>query len=376
MQFNFNKKTENFLKLILKNALNQKIRVFFVGGAVRDNLLGFEIKDVDIIILGNALEFCSKIPELKVKSVHQEFYTVKVDYEGEIFDIASTRVEEYPYSGCLPVVTKIGVQIDKDVIRRDFTVNSMYCELDLIENKITYKLIDLVNGVEDIKNKQLKVLHEKSYIDDPTRIIRGLGFKYRFDFDFSIKDKSLIENYLKNPDRTNMSFSRVGEVFKKVFCLNCAIDLFSEVIEKKYYRILSDNISSVDLHRVKKIISDFSLDKLQIAEFLFAIIEDKTVETVKTDSLLQLLKIFSKYKRENLAYYFYKTDDANVLEYLKASKISLNISGDDLIALGYKKGKLFSEILNALLLQKLKYPLKFPDKEAEEAFILSTFPLN
>ena len=58
---------------------------------------------------------------------------------------------------------------------------------------------------DDINKKVLKVLHDKSYIDDPTRIIRGLGFKYRFNFDFSSHDKKLIKEYLKNINYKNAS---------------------------------------------------------------------------------------------------------------------------------------------------------------------------
>ena len=375
MQFNFDDKTENFLKLILKNALKHNIRVFFVGGAVRDNLLGIENNDIDILIEGNAVELCANISELKIKSVHKEFYTVKVLYDGLIFDVASTRVESYPHSGCLPVVKKVGVPIIEDVKRRDFTINSLYCELKLVSDNIEYILIDLVEGVNDLNKKVLRVLHANSYIDDPTRILRGVGFKYRFNVNFSDNDKILIDNYLKNIVRENMSISRIECVFKKIFALESGYDIFVEIIEKKYYKILFDYELSFDYFRIKNIIYNLKLNKKQISEFLFLLIKNACQEKPKFNSLTELIKYFSKFNNSKLAYYLYKTQDMNnVCKFLKAKDVHIFLNGNDLIELGYKKGKIFSEIFNTLIEKKLENPSKFLSKEDERKFILENFP--
>ena len=376
MQFNFDYKTENFLKIVLKNALNQKIRVFFAGGVVRDNLLGIKTKDIDLIILGNAIEFCSRIPELEIKSIHKDFYTVKVLYQGLEFDVASTRTEKYPFSGCLPVVDSVGVDLFDDVKRRDFTINSLYCELKLVNDRITYSLIDLVDGVSDLNNKILRVLHSNSYIDDPTRILRGVGFKYRLNVDFSCADNFLINDYLNHVDRLNMSISRVESVFKKIFISSSYIDVFCEVIEKEYYRILFDDELKFDINKINSIISDLSLNNIQISEFLFMVLQNTCIQKLNDLSIIEKMKIFSKYKKEYLAYYLYKTFDNDVLDYLKISKINFFITGDNLIELGYKKGKLFSEIFNKLLIEKFNNPSKYNNINDEREFILKTFPLD
>ena len=233
MNFQFDKKTNNFIKIILKNALSQQIRVFFVGGIVRDKLLNMPTLDIDLLILGNAIEFSKTLPkEIKIKSFHEDFCTVKLQYEDIEIDIASSRVESYPFSGCLPVVEEIGVKLEKDVLRRDFAINSLYCELGLFEDKISYKLIDLVHGLDDIKEKKLRVLHNNSYIDDPTRIIRGLGFKYRFGFDFSCYDKELIEKYFQNVTYSNMSIDRNKKVIKQVLNSSFQQEIFKELVEQ------------------------------------------------------------------------------------------------------------------------------------------------
>ena len=158
MKLNFDNEIENLLKLITKNAQEQNLRVFFVGGVVRDYFLNLENKDLDLILEGNAIDFSSKLPpEIKIKSIHKDFATVKLQYKNSQIDLASTRVEKYPFYSCLPSVVRVGVDIKKDVARRDFTANSLYLELSIKNNEICYKLIDLVDGVNDI-NKKIGVI--------------------------------------------------------------------------------------------------------------------------------------------------------------------------------------------------------------------------
>ena len=137
MNFKFSEKINNFLKIILKNALSQNIRVFFVGGIVRDNILNIPTFDIDLLITDNAIEFAKKLPqEVKINSIHKDFCTAKIQYDNIEIDIASSRSENYPHSGCLPVLNEIGIPIEKDVLRRDFSINSIYCELTLENNNI------------------------------------------------------------------------------------------------------------------------------------------------------------------------------------------------------------------------------------------------
>ena len=375
MNFQFDKKTNNFIKIILKNALSQQIRVFFVGGIVRDKLLNMPTLDIDLLILGNAIEFSKTLPkEIKIKSFHEDFCTVKLQYEDIEIDIASSRVESYPFSGCLPVVEEIGVKLEKDVLRRDFAINSLYCELGLFEDKISYKLIDLVHGLDDIKEKKLRVLHNNSYIDDPTRIIRGLGFKYRFGFDFSCYDKELIEKYFQNVAYSNMSIDRNKKIIKQVLNSSFQQEIFKELVEKKYYKIINDKEISVNFELISKIFDDFCLDMMIMSELYLKILLDEQVLPIKTDDFLNIYKTFSKMSELDLAYYFYKTQDLNVLKFLEIKDIKLIANGDDLIKLGYIQGQQIGLILNSLLKDKLENPEKFESKADEIEWILKKFP--
>ena len=181
-------------------------KLFFIGGVVRDELLGRESFDIDITCVGNAIEYCSKFGE--VVQVNPDFGTVRVKLSplirpsgtfsriGEkdmiIVDFASTRSESYPRKGHLPVVDKIGCSLKEDVMRRDFTINA------LAKSVTTGEIVDYTGGLDDLKNKKLRVLHDKSFIDDPTRIIRALKFSVRFGFELDEHTKKLQQDYLDN----------------------------------------------------------------------------------------------------------------------------------------------------------------------------------
>ena len=372
MKFDFEYNTLEFIKFIAKNAQKQNIRVFFVGGAVRDSILNIPIKDLDFIVEGDAIDFINNItPKIVIKSIHKDFSTVKVLWNDLEFDIASTRTEKYPYSGCLPVVDEVGVNIEKDYLRRDFTVNSLYCEIKIIDNEVKYNLIDFSTGLSDIKTKTLRVFHNKSYIDDPSRIIRGVDFKYRFGFDFSCNDKNLISNYLKNIDNSNMSIARIQSVFEHVLDNKNADKIFLEIIKKNYYRILNNtdiNFNLKNYNKTKKLFKNFIN-----SSFYMNILKNNQPELIQTTSLIDIYKAFSKTDLNFLAYYFYKTQDKNAAEYLKIKDIKLNVSGRDLIVLGYSEGKKIGEILEDLLEKKLLNPSLFTDKKTEIEYILNCF---
>lgn len=171
-----NNKEKEIIDIILNSNNQYKNKIYIVGGIVRDLLMENQIKDIDFLIEGSAIEF-AKVSGLKINSIHEAFDTVKVEVLGQEIDIASTRIEKYDFMGTLPNVLKTGVKIEEDLKRRDFTVNSIAYNLG------TNQIIDPFQGQNDINNKVLKILHDKSFLDDPTRILRGLDFKHRFDFE-------------------------------------------------------------------------------------------------------------------------------------------------------------------------------------------------
>ena len=173
--------------------------LYYIGGVVRDEILGIPSFDVDFCYEGNAIEFSKNFNVIKT---NPDFGTVRIIFDNQEIDIASTRTETYPKHGHLPIVNNIGCSLKEDLSRRDFTINAM------AKNTVTGEIVDYFNGLEDIKNKQLRVLHNNSFIEDPSRILRALKFAVRFDFELSYETKRLQEEYLNNINY-DMSYHRI-----------------------------------------------------------------------------------------------------------------------------------------------------------------------
>ena len=217
----------------------QESNLYYIGGVVRDGILGVPSFDTDYCYEGNAIEF-AKNQGLNIIKENPAFGTVRVLYEGKEIDIASTRCETYPRKGHLPQVEKIGCPLAEDVKRRDFTINA------IAKRTSDGEIIDFTGGVKDIEAKKLRVLHDKSFIDDPTRIVRGLKFAVRFGFELDEKTKELQEEYLCNINY-DMSYHRLKKELVETFSLNRqeALDRF---ITQGIYKLLSPDCKSVEIH--------------------------------------------------------------------------------------------------------------------------------
>ena len=189
MQIKFNDKINNVIKILALEAERFGVKIYFVGGLIRDVLMGINPCDIDILVEGNAIEFVKSLNFAHIKSQHPDFGTIKAQIDDIDIDFASTRTEKYPHSGTLPVMVKLGCAIKDDLIRRDFTVNAIAAR---ILPSLEYEIIDLFNGISDIGQGILKVLHKNSYIDDPTRFCMVLAFKLSFNFTLTVQYENII----------------------------------------------------------------------------------------------------------------------------------------------------------------------------------------
>ncbi len=167
-------------------------RAYAVGGFVRDLLLRRTNFDIDIVLEGDAIEFARAFAEqhgIKAK-LHKKFNTAMLVFaEGQTVDIASARFEYYQHPAALPIVESSSLKMD--LYRRDFTINTLAVALNPEEFG---QLIDFFSGQRDIKEKIIRVLHNLSFIEDPTRILRAIRFEQRFGFRIGKQTASLIRN--------------------------------------------------------------------------------------------------------------------------------------------------------------------------------------
>ena len=184
-------------------ANKNNMSVYLVGGFVRDLILGVKNFDLDIVVEGDGIKFAEVISgKLNVGLIrHRRFGTATVILKKHLkVDIATARQEYYPEAAHLPEVTR-GVLKD-DLMRRDFTINAMAIS---INRQDFGRFIDCFGGSQDLANKEIRVLHNLSFIDDPTRILRAIRFEQRYNFKIEPKTLKLLReaNRLKMLERVS-----------------------------------------------------------------------------------------------------------------------------------------------------------------------------
>lgn len=392
-------------------------KLFYIGGVVRDELLNKQSIDIDITYVGNAIEYCSKFGEViqinpdfgtvRVKipsSPHREIadfvpstgsgHNVSEELNNIIVDFASTRSETYPKKGHLPVVEKIGCSLKEDVLRRDFTINA------LAKSITTGEIVDYVGGLKDLENKKLRVLHDNSFIDDPTRIIRGLKFAMRFNFELEEHTKKLQDEYLKNINY-DMSYKRIKKELIETF--NAPLSnitkeykkqrTFERFINEKIYKLVTPNDVEIPSINIEELIEKYCLDMdchvanaprndehiwliyvgvlKDLSRLPLTKIEQKILDDVPQNILnsdFELYKTFENAKIETILLYAILKDQKGAKHYLdNLRNIKISINGKDLQNLGISPSPQYQEIFDEVLKAKLQNPKMTKEDELKIA---------
>jgi tRNA nucleotidyltransferase (CCA-adding enzyme) len=159
--------------------------IYLVGGAVRDVLLGRGGADLDLVVEGDPEALTVALGAEPLAS-HPRFGTLKVALGDDEIDIAAARRERYTQPGALPTV-ELGAPIRADLARRDFTVNAM--AVPLADPR---ELIDPYDGQADLERGLLRVIHDASFIEDPTRAIRAARYAARFGLELEERTGELL----------------------------------------------------------------------------------------------------------------------------------------------------------------------------------------
>jgi tRNA nucleotidyltransferase (CCA-adding enzyme) len=173
-------KTLSILNVAGRVAEKSGFRAYLVGGLVRDLILRQRNLDVDLVVEGDAIEFARSLAKRlkgRVRS-HKKFKTAVVILDNEFkLDVATARTEYYKSPGAHPMIERGSIKLD--LYRRDFSVNSLAVRL----NPDSFgQVVDFFSGLKDLKDRTIRILHNMSFIDDPTRIIRAVRFEQKFNF--------------------------------------------------------------------------------------------------------------------------------------------------------------------------------------------------
>lgn len=390
------------LNILYKIINENNIKVFLTGGIVRDIFIKQDTKDIDFTLESNSEALLNLILsnfEVSNYKFSERFFTYNISLKNGInIDIALFREENYKYSGALPDVFLS--TMNKDYLRRDFTINSMYISFD---KKL--ELYDFLNGTEDIKNKIIKILHDKSFEDDPTRILRAIKFAARYNFSFDENTKILIKKAVNKKYLSLISSERLKN---ELYLLFSEKNIFNILSILKKYNIFESlgikNISNKNIELISKIlISDFyikcqNIFNIQKERFIFVIIvNENNLYQENKDFLIKLgfsekiIKsiIFDISEKENIIEILKNTNKSsqlyNILKNLTLLKIlylyftnknlqsrlefylfELNnkdaiISGRDLILAGFENKVLYSSYLKRCF--EIQLDMEKPTKE-------------
>ncbi|CAN2046071.1 A-adding tRNA nucleotidyltransferase [Candidatus Magnetomoraceae bacterium gMMP-1] len=197
-----------------KIADETKTSAYAVGGFVRDLLLNRKNDDIDIVVEGDGIGFAKKYASMvnaRINS-HKKFGTAIVIFpDGFKLDIASARMEYYRCPAALPTVEKSSLKLD--LYRRDFTINTLVIQLN---TESFGTLIDFFGSYQDVKGKNIRVLHNLSFIEDPTRVFRAIRFEQRFGFKIGKLTSGLIKNSVKRDFVKQLSGRRVFSELKHI----------------------------------------------------------------------------------------------------------------------------------------------------------------
>lgn len=197
----------HLLKKIGAKAAAMGRQAFLVGGFVRDLLLERPCLDLDIVLIGDALPFVEALQaDLGAELCHFErFRTARLAIDGLKIDFSSARIEHYSQPAALPHVELSG--LSNDLFRRDFTLNAL--ALDILPGRFLH-LLDFFGGYRDLCERQIRILHSFSFLEDPTRLFRALRFASRFRFTLEPDTQRAFELAVQRGVVRHLSPKRIG----------------------------------------------------------------------------------------------------------------------------------------------------------------------
>jgi len=398
------------LRHVGKTADELGYSAYVVGGFVRDLLLGIENLDVDIVIKGDAIKLAHAFAErfkARVKG-HPKFGTAVVILpDGFRVDMATARTEYYDYPAALPRVEISSVK--KDLYRRDFAINTLIIQLN---GKAFGHLVDYFGGQRDLKDRAIRVLHNLSFVEDPTRAFRAIRFETRFHFNIGRQTAGLIKSAVRMNLFQKLSGKRLFVELKYLFQEE---DPFPSIRRMESFdllqfihpnlRLTSD--SEKLFSSIKNVIAWFDLLFLDIKVETYLVclmglllpLEEKEIRQVEktldlsrdffsryligTDAFSRILNRFKNRKKilpseihgmlspvpvETILLMMASTTSETAKERFSSfltrlRNIKPELTGQEIRKLGFKPGPIYQRILNRLMDARLDGQVKTKEEE-------------
>lgn len=402
----------DMLQVIGEKAYELGCSAYVVGGFVRDLFLYRTNEDLDIVIEGDGIAFAKKYAKFVNARIHsyEKFGTAVIIFPDDFkIDVASARMEYYKFPAALPTVEMSSIKLD--LFRRDFTVNTLAIQLK--PNKFG-QLIDFFSAQKDIKEKSIRVLHNLSFVEDPTRVFRAIRFEQRFGFSIGKLTSGLIENAVKMNFFKRLSGRRVFAELRQILEEKNPLDAIKRLNEYDLLRVVHPSIELNNqmmslFNSVKKVLSWHDLlfleePYMRWAVYFLALTRYCDKET--TDEICMRIELAPRYKiifckerfeadrsmlwmernqptknstiykhlavfRIELILYMmaatkHETVKRSISHYVTQLRyINTSVTGKDLKKMGLEPGPIYREILQAALDAKLNGRLKTRNDELD-----------
>lgn len=389
---------------VIQLADEEKIQAYLVGGIVRDLFLKRKNLDLDIVLEADAVIFAKKLAkELGCPvQVYEQFKTATLVIGEKRLDLASARKESYLYPGALPVVS-FG-KIYDDLLRRDFTINALALYLN---GPSRGQCVDFFNGRADLKNKTIRILHDKSFEDDPTRLLRAVRFEERFYFRMDSRTRALFKGAMAQNYPATVKAPRYFSEFSKILKEKKPLAALKRLNAFKGLRFIANPLVVAwnDVARLEQSIpllenkAGYKIFKAWWQLYLFAVLRNapssqldrifsqwqlpqslkKSILEIQGKS--DIINLSSKRVSPGQAARYLKSLSLEALIYLRAtasnravamridrfvlidSKINLAITGHDLIRLGVGNKLFIPFVLEAIREEKINRKIKTAAQE-------------
>ncbi len=393
----------------IANELN--LGAYMVGGFVRDLFLFRKNEDLDIVIEGDGIMFAHQYAKLNKARCHphEKFGTAVIIFPGGFkIDVASARMEYYRFPADLPTVEMSSIKLD--LFRRDFTINTLAVQLN--PDKFG-TLIDFFSAQKDIKEKTIRILHNLSFAEDPTRVFRAIRFEQRFGFTIGKLTSSLIENAVKMDFFKQLSGRRIFTELRQILEEENPAPAIQRLEDYDLLRFIHPSLKlsrkmTVILNSIKNVLSwhdllfleeeytrwtvyltallsecnrnttDEICNRLEIAQRYRVIFCDerfgaeRCIYKIQGDLPMKnsdIYKHLSVFRIEILLYMMAATQNEDIKKaisyyFTQLRQIKPLIKGKDLKDMGIEPGPIYKKVLDAVLEAKLNGELKSYEEEA------------
>lgn len=382
---------------------------YIVGGVVRDLVLKRENLDVDVVIEGDGIHFAQEFAKLypaRVRTHHKFGTAVLIFPNGFKVDVATARMEYYESPGSPPIVEMSSLKLD--MYRRDFTMNTLAIKLN---GRHYGTLIDYFGGQKDIKEGVIRVLHNLSFVEDPTRMLRAVRFEQRFGFKIGKLTLELLKNAARMEWAESLAKHRIFLELKLILKEKDPVKAIHRMHELNLLPIISRDLAFDQnledlLEEIKRVTAWYNLlfledplrpwivywygltgrmtdrvyTRLAMSLYLNEIEKGNMVEErIQGTSLLealesfhgsnhQLYKMLLPFQAETLLYLMAKSSRDAVrrlisLYFTQLKGVRIQLTGQDLMEMGLKPGPLFKRIFHRVIEARLNEKVRTLEDE-------------